>query len=183
MKLLSNSDYGSLPSHHPITSVMPWDGNHPTASRILIGPMCAIVAAISTSTMMGFGHIVLREHTSGFHDVSTNSSWAVGAVGGAFVNGLFILFTIICGTCHSPTTCTWVAHLIAGYCTTIVSSCLGVAILHHIPGGTLDISHAICAAVVGYSIIYSWALLGTICLVINETCCSEFTNKLHLYFT
>jgi hypothetical protein len=163
-------------SYHPIVPVMPWDGNHPTASRILIGPACAIVAAISTGNMMALGHNVLQ--MSGFH-VSTNSSLAVGAVGGAIVNGLLLLLIIICGTCHSATPCTWLAHLIAGYCTTIASSCLGVAILHHIPGGTLDISHAICAAVVGYSILLSLVLLGTIYFVIKEiflASCCEFTS-------
>jgi alcohol dehydrogenase class IV len=85
----------------------------------------------------------------------------------------------LCAACESLDSGVFLALVMAGYCTTIASSCVGVAILHHMPGGTLDISHAICAAVVGYTVINFWALLIAICLVIKLIFCCEFT--LHLF--
>jgi hypothetical protein len=133
-----------------------------------------MIGAMMTSVFMVVGYILLHPHMSGF-DGLEKSSAAVGAVGGVIVNGLLCFVMGLFATCESFTLEVWLTHIIAGYCTTIVSSCMGVAILHHMPGGTLDISHAICAAVVGYSVVNCWALLIAICLLINDLFCCEFT--------
>jgi hypothetical protein len=136
-----------------------------------------MIGAVATTAFMVVGYIVLHPHMSGF-DGLEKSSAAVGAVGGTIVNGLLCFVMGLFATCESFTLEVLLAHIIAGYCTTIISSCVGVAILHHMPGGTPDISHAIVAAVVGYTVINSWALLVALCLMINMICCCEFTLAL-----
>jgi hypothetical protein len=136
-----------------------------------------MIGAVATVAFMVVGYIILHPHMSGF-DGLEDSFAAVGAVGGAIVNGSFLLVMGICATCESLDFGILLAHVMAGYFTTIASSCVGVAILHHMPGGTPDISHAIVAAVVGYSAVNSWVLLLGICTGINMICCCEFTLAL-----
>jgi hypothetical protein len=139
-----------------------------------------MTGAVASVTFMLAGYIILHSHMSGF-DGLEDSFAAVGAVGGAIVNGSFLFVTGICATPGSLDFGIFLAYIMAGFCTTIASSCVGVAILHHMPGGTPDISHAIVAAVVGYSVVNSWALLFTICLIINKIFCNfccEFTLAL-----
>lgn len=123
---------------------------------------CAGFGAAGTFCCVIVGHGILHSHMSGFC-VSIHSTAKAGAVGGAVVNGLLLLVMLSFTTSRpAMTSSTCLALLTAGFSTTIASSCLGVVILRHIPGGTLDIPRAICAAVVGYSIITSPIMLATV---------------------
>jgi hypothetical protein len=130
---------------------------------------CAGFGAVGTFSCMIVGHSILQSYISGFY-VSIHSTAKVGAVGGAILNGL--LLPIIISFAASQPTVTprsrvYLALLAAGLPTTIASGCVGVVLLSHIPGGTLDIPHAVYAAAVGYTVTTSPIILVTVCSVIQ----------------
>ncbi|KAG0695359.1 hypothetical protein DFH29DRAFT_955794 [Suillus ampliporus] len=129
--------------------------------------LCAGFGAVGTFCCMIVGHSILQPHMSGFY-VSIHSTAEVGAVGGAIVDVL-LLPIMISLTASQPavTSPICLALLTAGYPATIASSCVGVVILRHIPGGTLDIFRATCAAVVGYTVLTSPIILVTIYSIIQ----------------
>ncbi|KAG2131372.1 hypothetical protein DEU56DRAFT_456967 [Suillus clintonianus] len=129
--------------------------------------LCAGFGAIGTFSSMIVGHSILQPYLSGF-DVSIHSTAKVGAVGGAIVNGLLLPIMIsFAASQQAVTSLICLALVTAGLPTTVASSCVGVVILCHIPGGTLDIPNAVCAAAVGYSVLTSPILLVTIYSVIQ----------------
>ncbi|KAG1743450.1 hypothetical protein EDB19DRAFT_1907092 [Suillus lakei] len=104
--------------------------------------LCAGFGAVGTFSCMIVGHSILQPYMSGFY-VSIQSTAKVGAVGGVVVDGLLLPIMIsFAASQPAVTSPICIALLIAGYPMTVASSCVGVLILRHIPGGTLDIPHA-----------------------------------------
>ena len=129
--------------------------------------LCAVIGAVGTFCCMIVGHSILQPYMSGFY-VSIHSTTKVGAVGGAIVNVLLLPIMIsLAASQPTVTSPICLALLTAGYPMTIASSCAGVVILRHIPGGTLDVPQAICAAAVGYSVFTFPTMLVTIYFVIQ----------------
>lgn len=129
--------------------------------------LCAGFGAVGTFSCMIVGHGILQPYMSGFY-VSIHSTAKVGAVGGAIVNGLLLPIMISFATSQPPVTSrVYLALLAVGLPTTIASGCVGAVLLHYIPGGTLDIPHAVCAAAVGYTVLTSPIMLVTVYSVIQ----------------
>lgn len=123
---------------------------------------CAGVGAVGTFSCMIVGHSILQAHMSGFY-VSIHSTAKVGAVGGAIINGSLLPIMISLAAFQSPVSSrVYLALLAVGLPTTIASGCVGAVFLRHIPGGTLDIPHALCAAAVGYIVLTSPVMLVTV---------------------
>jgi hypothetical protein len=134
---------------------------------IIVLILCAGFGAVETFCCVIVGHGILQSHMSGFY-VSIHSTAKAGAVGGIIVNGLLLpVMLSFAASRQAMTSPMCLAFLIAGHSTTIASSCVGVVILRHIPGGTLDIPHATCAAAVGYSVLTSPIMLATIFSVVQ----------------
>ncbi|KAG1822012.1 uncharacterized protein BJ212DRAFT_1585885 [Suillus subaureus] len=107
--------------------------------------LCAGFGAVGTFSCMIVGHGILQPYMSGFF-VSIHSTAKVGAVGGAIVNGLLFPIMISFAASQPPVTSrVSLALLAVALPTTIASGCVGAVLLHHIPGGTLDIPHAVDA--------------------------------------
>lgn len=159
----SGSEFIPLDSPTSSSGDRPLDQSFSLHKAIFILILCAGFGAVGTFCCVIIGHSILQPHMSGFY-VSIHSTAKAGAVGGALINGLLVLPVILSFTASRPamTSPTFLAFLIVGYSTTITSSCAGVVILRHIPGGTLDIPHTTCAAAVGYSILTSPVMLATI---------------------
>lgn len=155
----------------PLDSAISSSGDQPLDKSlslhkvIFVLILCAGFGAVGTFCCIIIGHSILQPRMSGFY-VSIHSTAKAGAVGGAIINGLLVL-PVIMSSRPAMTSPTFLAFLIVGYFTTITSSCAGVVILRHIPGGTLDIPHAICAAAVGYSVLTSPVMLATIYSVLR----------------
>lgn len=142
---------------------------HPFSLRRVVVALifCAGFGAAGTFCCMIVGHSILQPYMSGFY-VSIHSTAKVGAVGGAMVNGL--LLPIMISFAASQTTVTSRVYLVllaVGLPTTIASGYVGVVLLLHILGGTLDIPHAVYAAAVGYTVLTSPIILVTVYSVIQ----------------
>ncbi|KAG1762733.1 hypothetical protein EDD22DRAFT_952902 [Suillus occidentalis] len=134
---------------------------HPFSLRRVVVALifCAGFGATGTFCCMIVGHSILQPYINGFY-VSIHSTAKVGAVGGAIINGL-LLPIMISFAASQPTVTSrvYLVLLAVGLPTTIASGYVGVVLLLHIPGGTLDIPHAVYAATVGYTVLTSPIIL------------------------
>lgn len=142
---------------------------HPFSLRKVMVALifCAGFGAAGTFCCMIVGHSILQPYMRGFY-VSIHSTAKVGALGGATLNGLLLpLMISFAASQQTVTSRVYLILLAVGFPTTIASGCVGVVLLLHIPGGTLDISHAVYAAAVGYTVLTSPIILVTVYSVIQ----------------